>query len=352
MNPPPPETPTPSTLGAVDLDPWIPKPSTRDIVDHLVQEINAAKAIAEEITCVQGLLDGMMEGTQVFEQGVVERVQRELEAKSRRVEELEELLGMEREEKRALEERIRIMEDERAAKLEIVVQDEEEDNDKEKEEAVETSTETMVEQPPSPVKSLALPETNTPTTQQGIVTPPASPSTAPSSPLQDSSTRSISPISLPSTESSSHTDTSHLLEKIAHLESQLSSATKQIEQLKQQTGPVLGAVSAAIAASSVDFPFTFSAPTSSPSRTPKSPRSRRNGSMRRKQANGTSSAVVVSAGGISVEGIEEVDSPEKGAGTNKELIEGLCAAVGVVVLGWMGMWLVNHLVERGDRVVK
>src|SRR5271155_2426520 len=113
MTPPPPDAPTPQTLGAVDLDPWIPKPSTRDIVDHLVQEINAAKQIAEEITCVQSVLDGMMEGTQV-DGGVVERVQRELEEKTRRVEELESILGVEREQKRVLEERIRVMEDERA----------------------------------------------------------------------------------------------------------------------------------------------------------------------------------------------------------------------------------------------
>ena len=117
MNPPPPDAPTPSTLGAVDLDPWIPKPSTRDIVDHLVQEINAAKQIAEEITSVQVVLDGMMEGRQE-EARVMERVQRDLEEKTRRVEELEGLLGVEREERRILEERIRIMEDERAQKLE------------------------------------------------------------------------------------------------------------------------------------------------------------------------------------------------------------------------------------------
>ncbi len=74
MSAPPAETPTPSTLGAIDLDPWIPKPSTRDIVDHLVQEINAAKQIAEEITCVQSMLDGMMQGESGVD--VVERVQR------------------------------------------------------------------------------------------------------------------------------------------------------------------------------------------------------------------------------------------------------------------------------------
>ena len=107
MNPPPPEAPTVSTLGAVDLDPWIPKPSTRDIVDHLVQEINAAKQIAEEITSVQGVLDGMMEGSHE-DAGVMERVQRELDEKTRRVEELEGLLGVEREERRRLSSGIRI----------------------------------------------------------------------------------------------------------------------------------------------------------------------------------------------------------------------------------------------------
>ena len=48
---------------------------------------------------------------------------------------------------------------------------------------------------------------------------------------------------------------------------------------------------------------------------------------------------------------EAPEKPEK-VDKNRELIEGLCTAVGVVVLGWMGMWLVNHLVERGERVVK
>ena len=262
MNPPPPDAPTPSTLGAVDLDPWIPKPSTRDIVDHLVQEINAAKQIAEEITSVQGVLDGMMEGSQE-EAGVMERVQRELEEKTRRVEELEGLLGVEREERRILEERIRVMEDERAQKLE-------ENTEKEIEE--ETSTETLVskEEPSSPVTVLAIPN-GTEQNTTGITTPPASPSTAPSSPLQDSSTRSISPISLPSTESSHTETTTHLLEKISTLESQLATATKQIEQLKSQNSPVLEALAAT--STSMDFPFTFTAPPSSP-RTPKSPRHR------------------------------------------------------------------------------
>ena len=44
-----------------------------------------------------------------------------------------------------------------------------------------------------------------------------------------------------------------------------------------------------------------------------------------------------------------VSANEKG---DRDLLEGLCAAVGVVVLGWMGMWLVNHLVERGEKLVK
>jgi hypothetical protein len=35
-----------------------------------------------------------------------------------------------------------------------------------------------------------------------------------------------------------------------------------------------------------------------------------------------------------------------------EFYEGLYAAVGVVVLGWMGMWFINHLVERGQKAVK
>ena len=174
----------------------------------------------------------------------------------------------------------------------------------------------------------------------GITTPPASPSTAPSSPLQDSSTRSISPISLPSTESSHAETTTHLLEKISTLESQLAVATKQVEQLKSQNSPVLEALAAT--STSMDFPFTFTAPSGSP-RTPKSPRHRsngvRNGSLRRKKPQEKETP------------ISEVPVNDPGK-ENRELIEGLCAAVGVVVLGWMGMWLVNHLVERGERVVK
>lgn len=37
---------------------------------------------------------------------------------------------------------------------------------------------------------------------------------------------------------------------------------------------------------------------------------------------------------------------------NNEFVDGLCAAVGVVVLGWMGMWFINHLVARGERIVR
>ena len=126
MSPPPPETPTPSTLSSVDLDPWIPKPSTRDIVDHLLQEINAARQIAEGIGSVQSVLDNMMADAQGEGQGMngegqgegMERVRKELEEKCRRVEELEGLLGVEREERRILEDKIRIMEDQKA-KLEV-----------------------------------------------------------------------------------------------------------------------------------------------------------------------------------------------------------------------------------------
>ena len=331
MNPPPPDAPTPSGLGAVDLDPWIPKPSTRDIVDHLVQEINAAKQIAEEITSVQGVLDGMMEGSQE-EAGVMERVQRELDEKTRRVEELEGLLGVEREERRILEEKIRVLEDEKAQRLEKVEKEEIEED---------TSIETAVnkEEPSSPVTVLTIPNETVQNTT-GITTPPASPSTAPSSPLQDSSTRSISPISLPSTESSHTETTTHLLERISTLESQLTTATKEIEQFKMQNSPVLEALAAT--STSMDFPFTFTAPSSSP-RSPKSPRHRsnglRNGSLRRKKTPEKETP------------IPEVPVKDPGK-ENRELIEGLCAAVGVVVLGWMGMWLVNHLVERGERVVK
>src|SRR5579859_3272920 len=114
MSPPPPDAPTPSTLGAVDLDPWIPKPSTRDIVDHLVAEINAAKAIAEEIGAVQVVLDGLVRDQRGDEDGDGRgrrEVERELERERRRVVELEGLLGVEREERRVLEEKLRVMED-------------------------------------------------------------------------------------------------------------------------------------------------------------------------------------------------------------------------------------------------
>lgn len=360
MVPPPPDAPTPSTLGAVDLDPWIPKPSTRDIVDHLLQEINAAKQIAEEITSVQTVLDGMMEGTKA-DGSLVERMTKELEEKTKRVDELEGLLGVVREEKRALEERIRIMEDERALKAIVPLEDKgkevvEESSD---EVSVETMVDKEVTQLSAPIMSLAIPaveiEVTTPATEPIVVStattasPPASPSTAPSSPLQASSTRSVSPISLPSSESSRH-DNIHLLEKIAHLESQLNHANKQIEDYKtqlEQSSPVLSAVTAAMS-SSTDFPFTFTVPTTTPSRSPKprTPlRSRSSGSLslrhRRKKPEAAEVAVVPVVK-------EENWSKDK----NKELIEGLCAAIGVVVLGWMGMWFVNHLVERGERVVK
>ena len=206
----------------------------------------------------------------------------------------------------------------------------------------ETSTETVVtkEEPSSPITVLAIPD-GTEQNTTGITTPPASPSTAPSSPLQESSTRSISPISLPSTESSHPETTTHLLEKISTLESQLATATKEIEQLKSQNSPVLEALAAT--STSMDFPFTFTAPSSSP-RAPRSPRHRsngmRNGSLRRKKPEEKETPI-----------IPEVPVKDTGK-ENRELIEGLCAAVGVVVLGWMGMWLVNHLVERGERVVK
>ena len=95
----------------------------------------------------------------------------------------------------------------------------------------------------------------------------------------------------------------------------------------------------------MDFPFTFTAPPSSP-RSPKSPRHRsngvRNGSVRRKKPEEEKKKEIT----------PEISVEETSGKENRELIEGLCAAVGVVVLGWMGMWLVNHLVERGQRVVK
>jgi hypothetical protein len=357
MVPPPPDAPTPSTLGAVDLDPCIPKPSTREIVDHLLNEINAAKQIAEEITSVQTVLDGMMEGSKA-DGSLVERVTKQLEEKTRRVEELEGLLGVVREEKRVLEERIRIMEDERALKAIIPL----DDKGKEIVEEIpdEGSVETMVDKEdakPSPITSLAIPvvevELTSPVAEPVVesttttVSPPASPSTAPSSPLQASSTRSVSPISLSSSESSRH-DNIHLIEKIALLESQLNSANKQIEDYKtqlEQSSPILSAVTAAIS-SSTDFPFTFTVPTTTPTRSPKprTPLRSRSGTSprhRRKKPEAAETAVV-----SVVE--EEKWSKDK----NRELIEGLCAAIGVVVLGWMGMWFVNHLVERGERVVK
>jgi hypothetical protein len=371
MSPPPPEQPTPSTLGAVDLDPWIPKPSTRDIVDHLVQEINAAKQIAEEITAVQVVLDGMMEGGDVG----VERVQRMLEEKSARVEELEGMLGVEREARRVLEERVKVMEDERAEKLLRNVG---------KEDILEESVaETLVakedggkEEIKDDVTALAIPDvdasepTKSPSSAPSepvtyILSPPTSPSTAPSSPITD--TRSISPISFPSTESS-HPDPTPLIEKITHLESLLATARSEIAEFKSRVPsiPIVGATTAAV--TSVDFPFTFSAPTSpSPSRRngslrlPSSPgRSLRrrksghhdaddintNGTTGKEMANGTKGKEVANGttrkeGGVTAE--------EKG---DRDLLEGLCAAVGVVVLGWMGMWLVNHLVERGEKLVK
>jgi hypothetical protein len=368
MSPPPPEQPTPSTLGAVDLDPWIPKPSTRDIVDHLVQEINAAKQIAEEITAVQGVLDGMMEGGDVG----VEKVQKMLEEKTARVEELEGLLGIEREARRVLEERVKIMEDERAEKhLRIVG----------KEDILEESVaETVVakedggkedggkEETKDEVTTLAIPEVNiteptkspsTPTPSEPItyiVSPPTSPSTAPSSPITD--TRSISPISLPSTESS-HPDPTPLIEKITYLESLLATARSEIAEFKSRVPrtPVMGTTTATN--TSVDFPFTFSAPSSPvPSRRhgslrlPSSP----SRSLRRRKSSlhnvnddnmNETTGKEVANGTTGKEG--GVSANEKG---DRDLLEGLCAAVGVVVLGWMGMWLVNHLVERGEKLVK
>jgi hypothetical protein len=349
-------------LGAVDLDPWIPKPSTRDIVDHLVQEINAAKQIAQEITSVQTLLDGMLEGA-TGEGGtsqVMEKVTRELEEKRRKVEELEGILGVEREEKRVLEERIRVMEDERAGLLQRQLELEDTRKEvQEKEEVVveeeaveEEEVETLVnkdEQPPqpSPIPLLAIPSviidiplpvppTPTPTTAvdtlESHITPPTSPSTAPSSPLHD--TRSISPISLPSTDSSHTPDpTPALLEKISLLEQQLQHAHSQIATLKDQlhgTSPVLGAVSSAL-----EFPFTFSAPSPGNSLRGRNARST-NGSGRRKR--GEKAVGAVGGGEVG-----------RGGEGSKELFEGLVAAVGIVVIGWMGTWFVNQLVERGRR---
>jgi hypothetical protein len=355
MIPPPPDAPTPSTLGAVDLDPWIPKLSARDIVDHLVHEINAAKELAQEITCVQSVLDGMMEGTQV-ETGIVEQVQKELEEKTKRVAELEELLGMEREEKRVLEEKIRTMEDERALNS-ITPVEESKDIEIDRQETDESSIETAVDRDDtrlSPIRSLAIPEielenTTITESEEEIGQSPSSPSTAPSSPSQTSSGRSISPISLPSTDSSNNDNTKHLIDKISLLESQLASAHKVIEEYKtklEQASPVLSAVTAAITSSSIDFPFTFTATPTTPKTPTRIGRSKLNGSVRsrgsvprNKPAEPTTSS-------------ELIESAVGKGKDNRELIEGLCAAVGVVVLGWMGMWLVNHLVERGQRVVK
>jgi hypothetical protein len=358
MAPPPPDAPTPSTLGAVDLDPWIPKPTTRDIVDHLVQEINAAKQIAEEITCVQSVLDGILEGESGGD--AIERVQKELEEKTKRVEELEGLLGAEREERRALEERIRIMEDERALKVVIPVDNENlADTDEVDNNVEETLTETMGKKDiqASPITSLAIPESDHPadgptTSDHPLIevnSPPLSPSTAPSSPLQGPSSRSISPISLPSTESSNNPEATHFLEKITSLESQLLIAQKQIEEYKsklEMSSPVLAAVT-----SSIDFPFTFNAP---PPTTP-TKRSRTNGSLRspgslrRRKVEPTITELEVEK---TEDDVESKLNKNMSKADTKELIDGLCAAVGVVVLGWVGMWFVNHLVERGDRVVR
>jgi len=402
MSPSQVEPPTPSSLGAVDLDPWIPKPSTRDIVDHLVQEINAAKQVADEITCVQKMLDGMMAGESGGD--VVQRVQRELEEKTRRVEELEGLLGVEREERRALEERIREMEDERALKMvAMAVEEEEKVEEKEASEGKgigDSATETTLvkESSPeqnSPVTSLNIPDlveeplstqdsqqdpttstttAATSTTIEEPTTPPLSPSTAPSSPLQtSSSTRSVSPISLPSTESS-HPDTTHLLERIAALEHQLQQAQQQIADYKSQlsssssilstlsSGPDIttsarpstptGPVSLALGAltSSTDFPFTFSAPS-----TPGTSRRRPTGSLRSPRKRNSSQH----PGEDALSETEVVSARDSAAARShgkgphdKEFVDGLCAAVGVVVLGWMGMWFINHLVQRGDRVVR
>lgn len=377
MAPPPPDAPTPATLGAVDLDPWIPKPSTRDIVDHLVQEINAAKQIAEEITSVQGILDGLIEGD--TSSNVVERVTRELEEKSRRVEELEGLLGVEREEKRILEERIRVMEDERAMQLtppapstpDILTPEEQEQEpqqEREQEEKVDISTKVKDD---SPATSLSIPDTPEDTntklepeqTDQVQVpqpevspSPPQSPSTAPSSPLPDD--RSISPISLPSTDSS-HADptTAALLEKITLLESQLVLAQKQIEEYKtrlEHASPVMAAVTAS--AAGLDFPFTFCAPSSGANngtsrkgsvrrRVPSSPRGRR--TKTEESVGDVENGTIMKR----VEGGRGKDVNRTSA-KDRDLIEGLVAAMGVVVLGWMGMWMINSFVERGQRAVR
>ena len=290
-----------------------------------------------------------MEGTS-SEGGVVERVTKELEEKSKRVEELEGLLGAEREERRVLEERIRLMEDERAALLQRQLELEETHKDVKNNDVEEDEAETLKdEQPPqqqmSPTPLIVIPDViadiqpSQPTMEsESRITPPASPSTAPSSPLQgEPSTRSISPISLPSTESSHNPDPTPFLEKISLLESQLQLAQSQIASLKTQlsgTSPVLGAVS-----TSLEFPFTFSAP--SPGNSPLG-RNARNatGSTRRKRSERT----MVVGGDVLVSGGGAID--EEG---NKELFEGLVAAVGIVVIGWMGTWFVNQLFERSHK---
>src|SRR5579862_6974992 len=349
MSAPPAETPTPSTLGAIDLDPWIPKPSTRDIVDHLVQEINAAKQIAEEITSVQNVLDGHLEGD--TGSSVVERVQKELEEKTRRVEELENLLGAEREEKRALEESIRNLEDERAINLSgsdgpatpdiQVERDVEEKTEEEGKPEVKSD---------SPMTSLSIPEgqvsesaTETMDIEVKIdpASPPHPPSTAPSSPLPE---RSISPISLPSTESSQHDPhNAALLDKIAALETLLASAQKEIEEYKTKLETV-SPVIAAVTANSKDFPFTFSAPTNGSIRTsslrrriPSSPRRR----VKTEEVFDEGAAIITRKDG-------DGNINHRG----RDFIEGLVAAMGVVVLGWMGMWMINSLVERGEKAAR
>jgi hypothetical protein len=343
MVPPPPEAATPSRLGAIDLDPWIPKPSTMDIVDHLLQEINAAKQIASEITSVQNVLDSLLDG----ESGtpVVERVQRELDEKTRRVEELESLLGMEREEKRALEERIRIMEDERALQLSSS------DGPVTPDIEVELDVEEKAEGPKidSPLTTLSIPDGETSAsaaeTKEGEIPvkleeSPNSPSTAPSSPDPE---RSISPISLPSTESS-HQDHQNiaLLERIASLETQLVSAQKQIEDYKVKL-EMMSPVMAAVTNGGENFPFTFSAPVTTTGV---------NGSIRRASLRRRLPSSPRRVKEVFKEKKEVTSSEESRSKRDRDLIEGLVAAVGVVVLGWMGMWMINSFVERGQRAVK
>ena len=362
---PQPDLPTPNKLGAVDLDPWIPKPSTKEIVGHLLEEITAAKQIAEEITCVQNMLDGMMEGT-AADGGVIEKVQKELEEKTRRVEELEGLLGVEREERRILEERIRIMEDERALKVMSLGENgAEQDGSKEADEALEeTAVDITDSKDDIHVKDLVIPDVDK--LEEPLVngdhpdkvheekanSAPSSPSTIPSSPFHESSTRSISPMSLPSTESSAPDNTS-LLDKISHLESQLATAQEQIEMYKTkltESSPIIRAVSKAMpGTSSSEFPFTFTAPPSSP----RTPQRRAAGSLRRRKPSmqGTKPTTVSKS---TEDNVQEIAAKgvTPGKEGNKEFIEGLCAALGVVVLGWMGMWIINQMVERGEKVVK